>query len=220
MKNLQGNGQGERKSFERIFDYDVYNDLANPDSTEDLARPVLGGKKYPYPRRCRTGRPRTKKGNKSPYTSRAILIYTRFIGFILPYFRVLIENCMVFADPLTESRSSDFYVPRDEAFGELKQATFGVNTVKSVLHALLPTIETAIVDDKLGFPHFTAIDKLFEDGVELPKEVKKPWYLHTLLPRAVKAVKDTKDEILRFETPELFDSMGFLISSLVLNRCT
>ncbi|KAG8646336.1 hypothetical protein MANES_10G148800v8 [Manihot esculenta] len=173
LKNLQGNGQGERKSFERIFDYDVYNDLANPDSTEDLARPVLGGKKYPYPRRCRTGRPRTKK------------------------------------DPLTESRSSDFYVPRDEAFGELKQATFGVNTVKSVLHALLPTIETAIVDDKLGFPHFTAIDKLFEDGVELPKEVKKPWYLHTLLPRAVKAVKDTKDEILRFETPELFDRDKF-----------
>ncbi len=38
-------------------------------------------------------------------------------------------------------------------------------------------IETAIVDDKVGFPYFIAIDKLFNEGVELPKEVKKPWYL-------------------------------------------
>ncbi|KAJ9158716.1 hypothetical protein P3X46_024276 [Hevea brasiliensis] len=173
LENLRGNGQGERKSFERIYDYDVYNDLGDPDSSEDLARPVLGGKEHPYPRRCRTGRPRTEK------------------------------------DPLTESRSSDFYVPRDEAFAELKQASFGINTVKSLLHALVPTIETAIVDDKLGFPYFTAIDKLFDEGIELPKEVKKPWYLHTLLPRTVKAVKETGDEILLFETPELFDRDKF-----------
>lgn len=59
---LRGNGEGERQSFERIYDYDTYNELGDPDSSEDLARPVLGGKKHPYPRRCRTGRPRTKKG--------------------------------------------------------------------------------------------------------------------------------------------------------------
>ena len=60
---LRGNGQGERKTFERIYDYDVYNDLGDPDSSDDLKRPVLGGKKYPYPRRCRTGRPPCKTGN-------------------------------------------------------------------------------------------------------------------------------------------------------------
>jgi lipoxygenase len=62
LKILRGNGQGERKTFERVYDYDVYNDLGNPDSSADLKRPVLGGKQHPYPRRCRTGRPRTKTG--------------------------------------------------------------------------------------------------------------------------------------------------------------
>ncbi|XP_024985318.1 linoleate 13S-lipoxygenase 2-1, chloroplastic-like [Cynara cardunculus var. scolymus] len=59
LESLRGNGEGQRKSFERIYDYDTYNDLGDPDTSSDLARPVLGGQKYQYPRRCRTGRERT-----------------------------------------------------------------------------------------------------------------------------------------------------------------
>uniref|UniRef100_A0A0D6QUV2 Lipoxygenase n=1 Tax=Araucaria cunninghamii TaxID=56994 RepID=A0A0D6QUV2_ARACU len=61
LKDLRGNGEGERKHTDRIFDYDVYNDLGNPDKGKDLARPVLGVEKFPYPRRCRTGRDATQK---------------------------------------------------------------------------------------------------------------------------------------------------------------
>ncbi|XP_075086986.1 lipoxygenase 6, chloroplastic isoform X1 [Nicotiana tabacum] len=57
---IRGTGKGERKLHERIYDYDVYNDLGNPDKSEDLARPLIGGKERPYPRRCRTGRSPTK----------------------------------------------------------------------------------------------------------------------------------------------------------------
>ncbi|XVF86916.1 hypothetical protein PTKIN_Ptkin18bG0079200 [Pterospermum kingtungense] len=56
LRDLRGNGQGVRKLSDRIYDFDVYNDLGNPDKGIDFVRPMLGGEKIPYPRRCRTGR--------------------------------------------------------------------------------------------------------------------------------------------------------------------
>ncbi|EEF47517.1 lipoxygenase 6, chloroplastic [Ricinus communis] len=62
LLSIRGNGRGERKPHDRIYDYAPYNDLGNPDKDGDLARPVLGGNKtWPYPMRCRTGRPPAKK---------------------------------------------------------------------------------------------------------------------------------------------------------------
>ncbi|KAK0606064.1 hypothetical protein LWI29_033811 [Acer saccharum] len=165
LNKLRGNGQGERQTGDRIYDYDVYNDIGDPDSDLDLARPVLGGKQHPYPRRCRTGRPRCKK------------------------------------DPSSETRSSLFYVPRDEEFSEVKALTFSAKTVYSVLHALLPSLETAIVDSDLGFPYFTAIDSLFNEGINLPPLTKQGFW-NTLIPRLIKAVRDTGEDVLRFEPPE------------------
>ncbi|GLJ05543.1 hypothetical protein SUGI_0019850 [Cryptomeria japonica] len=61
MKSLRGDGTGERKMGDLIYDYDVYNDLGQPDKSPQLRREVLGGSQdFPYPRRCRTGRPRIK----------------------------------------------------------------------------------------------------------------------------------------------------------------
>ncbi|MCO5595620.1 hypothetical protein L7F22_049665 [Adiantum nelumboides] len=60
LEALQGDGKGQRVYGQRIYDYDFYNDISNPDQDEDLRRPILGGSpEYPYPRRCRTGRPHT-----------------------------------------------------------------------------------------------------------------------------------------------------------------
>ncbi|CAL0304187.1 unnamed protein product [Lupinus luteus] len=169
---LRGNGEGERKKFERIYDYDVYNDIGDPDSNIDLKRPVLGGEQNPYPRRCRTGRPRSK------------------------------------TDPLSEERSDSVYVPRDECFSEVKQLTFSTKAVYSVLHGLVPSLQTAILDKDLGFPVFSAIDDLFNEGVELPI-LKGKGLIRNIIPRLVKFVKDTENDILRFETPATMDRDRF-----------
>lgn len=49
----------QRRSPDRIYDYQAYNDLGNPDKSRDLERPILGGAELPFPRRLRTGRPLT-----------------------------------------------------------------------------------------------------------------------------------------------------------------
>ncbi|EOX93740.1 Lipoxygenase, putative isoform 2, partial [Theobroma cacao] len=59
LKQLRGRGlKDERQPWDRIYDYECYNDLGDPDNSPEYSRPILGGsKEYPYPRRLRTGRP-------------------------------------------------------------------------------------------------------------------------------------------------------------------
>lgn len=67
LKELRGDGMGERKLTDRIYDYATYNDLGNPDKGYELSRPTLGGEQIPYPRRLRTGRTPTDTGISYSY---------------------------------------------------------------------------------------------------------------------------------------------------------
>lgn len=116
----------------------------------------------------------------------------------------------VVTDPKSETRSGSFYVPRDEAFSEVKSANFSVKTFRSVLRAVVPSIQSAIIDINLGFPYFTAIDSLFSEGLNLPK-LEGVGFLRSALPRLVRAITEGEQEVLLFETPEMIDSKQTLV---------
>ncbi|XP_007014892.2 PREDICTED: linoleate 13S-lipoxygenase 2-1, chloroplastic [Theobroma cacao] len=164
LELLRGDGQGERKSFDRIYDYDVYNDLGDPDNDLSKKRPILGGKEFPYPRRCRTGRPQCD------------------------------------TDPISEKRTTILpYVPRDEVFSDVKLLTFSTNYLYCLLHGMIPSLESAIVDPNVGFPSLAAIEELFNEGINLPLQGKG--FLKSVMPRLIKTITDGGDSVLRFETP-------------------
>ncbi|KAL1209796.1 Lipoxygenase 2 [Cardamine amara subsp. amara] len=173
LETLQGKNRdqvGEFTKFERVYDYDVYNDLGDPDNNPDLARPVIGGLSHPYPRRCKTGR--------KPCNS----------------------------DPSSEKRyGGEFYVPRDEEFSNTKGTSFTGKAILAALPSVFPQIESVLLDPNLPFPHFKAIENLFEEGIQLPKDAG----LLPILPRLIKAVAEAQDDILQFESPVLISKDRF-----------
>ncbi|XVF38193.1 hypothetical protein REPUB_Repub20aG0078800 [Reevesia pubescens] len=72
LVNLRGNGKGKLKEWDRVYDYDCYNDLAMPEKGTHFTRPILGGSlECPYPRRGRTGR---KPHKKDPHTESRLFL--------------------------------------------------------------------------------------------------------------------------------------------------
>ncbi|QHN76296.1 Seed linoleate 9S-lipoxygenase [Arachis hypogaea] len=167
LKNLRGNGTGERKEWERIYDYDVYNDLGDPDKGVEYARPVLGGSStYPYPRRGRTGRKPTK------------------------------------TDPNTESRSDNFYIPRDEAFGHLKSSDFLAYGIKSISQDVIPALKSVfdINFTPIEFDSFEEVHDLYEGGIKLPTDVIKQI---TPLPVVNELLRTDGEQFLKFPVPKV-----------------
>lgn len=139
LVNLRGDGTGELKEWDRVYDYAYYNDLGNPDRDLKYARPVLGGSaEYPYPRRGRTGRPPSEKDPKTE--SRLPLVM-----------------------------SLNIYVPRDERFGHLKMSDFLAYALKSIVQFLLPEFEALCDITPNEFDSFQDVLDLYEGGIKVPE---------------------------------------------------
>ncbi|XP_010531638.1 PREDICTED: lipoxygenase 6, chloroplastic-like [Tarenaya hassleriana] len=166
---VRGDGNGQRQPHERIYDYDVYNDLGDP-RKPDQARPVLGGPEMPYPRRCRTGRP------------------------------------PVPTDPQFETRGKqkdEFYVPRDEAFEEIKRDTFSAGRLKALLHNLVPSIAAALSNSDVPFNCFSDIDNLYKAGIVLRDSEPKATGLGGFLGGFMDGILNVGERLFRYDTPAI-----------------
>ncbi|XP_052192645.1 probable linoleate 9S-lipoxygenase 5 [Diospyros lotus] len=138
LKTLRGNGTGKLEEWDRVYDYDLYNDLSEPEKGPKLIRPILGGStKYPYPRRGRTGRPPAEADPR--YESRIPLL-----------------------------KSLNIYVPRDERFSHLKFSDVLAYGLKSLFQFLLPEVESIIDSAPNEFDKLEDILDLYEAGIKLP----------------------------------------------------
>ncbi|PWA33747.1 lipoxygenase [Artemisia annua] len=109
--------------------------------------------------------------------------------------------------PLTETRTtSEFYVPIDEDFSQIKEAAFAARNLFAVLHSVIPTLDAVLSDKDKGFPLFTSIDLLYNQGVNVPPPGNG---IIDALPRLVKRAIDTAKTVIQFETPEAMDRDTF-----------
>ncbi|KAI8027473.1 putative linoleate 9S-lipoxygenase 5 [Camellia lanceoleosa] len=138
LLTLRGNGTGKLEEWDRIYDYDLYNDLSEPETDLKYGRPILGGSsKYPYPRRGRTGRPPLEKDPR--YESRLPLL-----------------------------KSLSIYVPRDERFSRLKLSDLVAYGLKSVFQFLLPEFQAQFDKTPEEFDNLEDVMKLYDGGIKIP----------------------------------------------------
>ncbi|CAL4985695.1 unnamed protein product [Urochloa decumbens] len=144
LKILQGeNNDGPYKEHDRVYRYDYYNDLGEPDKGEDDARPILGGsQEHPYPRRCRTGRDPTETDPNSEC-------------------RLFMSNLNIYVprdERIGHLNGSDF-------LGYLLKAI--------IFEAVLPTLRTFIHDKPMEFDSFEDILGLYEPNHPIIASIRK-----------------------------------------------
>ncbi|CAL5005382.1 unnamed protein product [Urochloa decumbens] len=153
LEQKRGDGRGERKDTDRVYDYDVYNDLASPGEP----RPALGGsKQFPYPRRCRTGRPPFPEDTASEMRS-ADTYVPRDEGFSEAKLLQLASQTLRTVLPAAVPAVRPTRVDRNQSFSSFSDID-------------------KLFEDGIKLPHgdlafscfFLLLDKLFADGVNLP----------------------------------------------------
>ncbi|XP_047315235.1 probable linoleate 9S-lipoxygenase 5 [Impatiens glandulifera] len=141
LEVVRGKGSGILQEWDRVYDYDIYNDLGDPDKGDKYNRPILGGSSsYPYPRRCRTGRP---PANKDPrYESR-----------------------------LSIFKSLDIYIPRDERLSHLKMCDVVAFGFKTIFQFVVPGFEALLDTTPTEFDKFEDILDVYQKGIKIPDKI-------------------------------------------------
>ncbi|XVE89675.1 hypothetical protein DITRI_Ditri20bG0015000 [Diplodiscus trichospermus] len=173
---LRGDGKGELKYGDRVYDYAVYNDLGSPDWGAQYSRPVLGGSaEHPYPRRGRTSRPpsRTDPNTESRY-------------FLPP--------------PLV---IGNIYIPRDEQFGHLKKSDFVAFALKSLVHSVIPAIETFVNLTPNEYDSYKEVDNLYFNGLPIPADAINKLASNIPFEMISESLRTDGRQLLKFPIPQV-----------------
>ena len=116
---------------------------------------------------------------------------------------------MIHLDPLCESRIEKphpVYVPRDEAFGEIKQDSFSAGMLKALLHNLVPSIAATLSSSDISFTCFSDIDKLYSDGFILKDDEQRELGNNLFIGNKMKQVLSVGQKLLKYEIPAVIRS--------------
>ncbi|GLJ09034.1 hypothetical protein SUGI_0100440 [Cryptomeria japonica] len=143
---MRGNGSRKRELWDRIYDYNVYNDLGDLENEKNLERTILKGSlDFPYPRRCRTGRNRTRINQA--YESRK-------------------SKCKLVA-----LISSGFYIPLDEKFPQASLSDFRAHFFKAFSKKFISELVTNLNVLKKHFCNLKEVKSLYSKGFFLLAEI-------------------------------------------------
>lgn len=103
------------------------------------------------------------------------------------------------------------YVPRDEAFEEIKQNTFSAGRLKALLHNLIPLIAATLSASDIPFTNFSDIDDLYKDDVVLNEEGRKEVKTNQFLTNMINQVLTVDDKLLKYDIPAIIKRMDYLL---------
>ncbi|ONL94218.1 lipoxygenase9 [Zea mays] len=110
---------------------------------------------------------------------------------------------------LAESRVEKphrIYVPRDEAFEELKQGAFSSGRLRAVLHTLIPSMIATISAETHSFQGFHHVDNLYKEGLRLKLGLQE--HLFQKIP-LVQKIQESSEGMLRYDTPRILSKDKF-----------
>ncbi|XP_057831404.2 linoleate 9S-lipoxygenase 6 [Cryptomeria japonica] len=181
LVKMRGNGTGKREPWDRIYDYDVYNDLGDLQNGKNLERTIIGGSAdFPYPRRCRTGRNRLRinhayEGRKQEWKLAALV-------------------------------SPGFYIPADEKFPQASLSDFRAHFFKAFSKKFISDLVTNLNVVKKHFGNLKEVKSLYSKGLNLPADITISLAKAVVPFQMIKGILDTNDQaVLKFPKPNIIN---------------
>lgn len=104
------------------------------------------------------------------------------------------------------------YVPRDEAFEDLKAKAINEGKWKAMLRSLVPTLKQKVAINGEAIKSFSDITELYKESTVPPFEVgdDECWKKGGLPKLLNKMIKECGQDVFKFDSPKLISSKHYI----------